>query len=211
MTSLYSNKELLYCMPASGALVTAPGAVSAILTGNTATNPAFKMPSARSLWGMSEIPGRALRISMRGSFGTPASTPGTWLLGVGLNTTQATKPATIVLAATGAYTPAAPNLGLAATAGYWEMEFDVVFQTAGSAAGAAPVSNLAVVGNANMAPGNNAATGATPGGLAVGVGSGAAIVIDPTVEYWVEGYATFSTGPASTNIQCNQFLVSAQN
>jgi len=27
----------------------------------------------------------------------------------------------------------------------------------------------------------------------------------------VEGYATFSTGPASTNIQCNQLLVSAQN
>lgn len=195
-------------MPASGALVTAPGAVSAVLTGNTATNSAFKMPSARALWGQSEIVARALRISMRGTFGTPAATPGTWLIGVGLNTVQATKPTGIVLASSGAFTLAAPNLGLAATAGMWELEVDVTFQTAGSAAGAAPVSNVFCHGNLGLAPGNNAATAA---GVSFMVGSGSAIVIDPTVEYWIEGYATFSTGPASTNIQCNQFLVAAQN
>lgn len=208
MTALYSNKELLYCMPASGATATAPGAVSVVLTGNTTTNPAFKMPSARALWGMSEIPGRALRISMRGTFGTPAASPGTWLIGVGLNTTQATKPTTIVLASSGAFTLASPNLSLGATAGMWELEVDVTFQTAGSAAGAAPVSNVFCHGNLALAPGNNAATAS---GISLMVGSGSAIVIDPTVEYWVEGYATFSTGPASTNIACNQFLVSAQN
>jgi hypothetical protein len=208
VTSLYSNKETLHCMPTSGATATAPGAASVVLTGNTTTNPAFKMPSARALWGMSEIPGRALRLSMRGTFGTPGTTPGTWLIGVGLNTTQATKPTAIVLASSGAFLLAAPNLGLAATAGMWELEVDVTFQTAGSAAGAAPNSNVFCHGNLALAPGNNAGTAS---GLSLMVGSGAAISIDPTVEYWVEGYATFSTGPASTNIACNQFLVSAQN
>jgi hypothetical protein len=208
VTSLYSNKELLYSMPASGATSTAPGAASVVLTGNTTTNPAFKMPSPRALWGMSEIPGRVLRISMRGTFGTPAATPGTWLIGLGLNTVQATKPTGIVLAASGAFTPAAPNLSLAATAGMWELEVDVTFQTAGSAAGAAPNSNVFCHGNLAVAPGNNAAVAS---GLSLMVGSGSAISIDPTVEYWVEGYATFSTGPASTSIACNQFLVSAQN
>jgi hypothetical protein len=208
VTSLYSNTELLYSMPASGATSTAPGAASVVLTGNTTTNAAFKMPSARSLWGMSEIPGRVLRLTLRGTFGTPGATPGTWLIGVGLNTTQATKPPAIVLAASGAFLLASPNLGLAATAGMWELEADITFQTAGSAAGAAPTSNVFCHGNLNLAPGNNAATAT---GLALMVGSGSAIAIDPTVEYWIEGYATFSTGPASTVIACNQFLVSALN
>jgi hypothetical protein len=208
VTSLWSNQELLYCMPASGATATAPGAVSVVLTGNTATNPAFKLPSPRARGGMSGLAGKALRLSMRGTFGTPAATPGTWVIGVGLNTTQATKPTTIVLAATGAFTLAAPNLGLAATAGTWKLEADVTFQTMGTNAGAAPNANLFCHGNVNLAPGNNAGTAS---GVSMMVGSGTAVSIDPTVEYWVEGYATFSTGPASTVIACNQFLVSALN
>lgn len=208
MTSIWTNKECLYCMPASGATATAPGGASVVLTGNTTTNPAFKLPSLRALWGMNAFAGKALRISMRGSFGTPASSPGTWLVGVGLNTTQATKPATIVLAATGAFTPASPNLSLAATAGTWEMEFDITVQTMGTNAGAAPNANVFTAGNFGFGPGNNAATAA---GISLMVGSGSAISVDPTAEYFIEGYATFSTGPASTNIACNQFLVSAQN
>jgi hypothetical protein len=208
MTALWSNKECLYCMPASGATATAPGAVSVVLTGNTTTNPAFKLPSARALWGMSGIPGKLLRVSMRGTFGTPASSPGTWLIGLGLNTTQATKPTTIVLAASGAFTLASPNLSLAATAGMWEMEVDISFQSIGTNAGAAPNANVFCHGNLGLAPGNNAGTAS---GISLMVGSGAVIAIDPTVEYWIEGYATFSTGPASTVIACNQFIVSAQN
>ena len=209
MTALWSNQELLYCMPASGASSSAPGAASVVLTGNTTTNPAFKMPSLRALWGMSAITGKALRISMRGTFGTPASSPGTWLVACGLNTTQATKPTSIVLAATGAFTPASPNLSLASTAGGWELEFDVIIQSFGTNAGGTPQSSVFTCGNFGYGPGNNAATAT---GLSLMVGSGSAITsIDPTVEYWVEGYATFSTGPASTVIQCNQFMVSALN
>lgn len=207
MTALWSNKECLYCMPASGATSTAPGAASVVLTGNTTSNPAFKLPSLRALWGMNAFAGKCLRVSMRGTFGTPASSPGTWLVGVGLNTTQATKPTTIVLAATGAFTPASPNLSLGSTAGSWEMEFDITLQTMG-VSGATGTANVFTCGNFGFGPGNNAATSA---GISLMVGSGAAISIDPTVEYWIEGYATFSTGPASTVIACNQFLVSAQN
>jgi hypothetical protein len=208
VTALYSNKELLYCMPAAGASSSAPGAASVVLTANTATNPAFKLPALRALWPIGQLPGRALRVSMRGTFGTPASAPGTWLVGVGLNATQATKPAATVLAATGAFTPASPNLSLGATAGMWEMEFDVIVQSAGTNAGATPAATVFTAGNFGYGPGNNAATAV---GITLMVGSGTTISIDPTAEYWIEGYATFSTGPASTVIQCQHFLVSAQN
>jgi hypothetical protein len=145
---------------------------------------------------------------MRGTFGTPAATPGTWVVGVGLNTTQATKPTTIVLAASGALTLASPNLSLGATGGTWEMEFDWTMQTAGTAAGAAPVSTGFCHGNLGFGPNSSATYGAA---VSFFVGSGSVVTVDPTVEYFLEGYATFSTGPASTVIACNQFLVSAQN
>jgi hypothetical protein len=192
MTSLWSNAELLYSMPASGAAASAPGAASVVLTGNTTTNPAFKMPSRRALWPMSQLPGKALGVRMRGTFGTPASSPGTWLVGTGLNTTQATKPAATVLAATGAFTPASPNLSLGSTAGMWEMEYEITVQSVGTNAGATPAALVMTSGVFNFGPGNNAA-------------------MDPTAEYWIEGYATFSTGPASTAIQCNQFMVFGLN
>jgi hypothetical protein len=208
VTSLWSNKELLYCMPSPGVQASAPGAASVILTGNTASNPAFKLPSLRALWGMNNLPGKQFRVSMRGLFGTPASAPGTWLFGVGLNTTQATKPAATILAATGAFTPAAPNLSLGATGGRFEMEFDITVQSAGTAAGATPVATVATAGNFGFGPAGNAATAA---GLSLMVGSGTAITIDPTVEYWIEGYATFSTGVTSDIVQCDQFMVAADN
>lgn len=209
MTFAYGTQmELLYSMPAAGASSSAPGAASVVLTGNTTTNPAYKLPALRALWGMSQLPGKALRVIMRGTFGTPASSPGTWLVGTGLNTTQATKPATTVLAATGAFTPASPNLSLGATAGMWEMEYDITVQSAGTNAGATPAATVFASGVFTFGPGNNAATAA---GITLMVGSGSAITMDPTVEYWVEGYATFSTGPASTVIQCQQLLVYGQN
>lgn len=208
MTSLYSNAECIYSMPAAGASSSAPGAASVVLTANSTTNPAFKMPSLRALWGMSELPGRKLKVSARGIFGTPASAPGTWLVGVGLNTTQATKPTATVLAATGAFTPGSPNLSLGSTAGSWGLEFDIEVQTAGTNAGAAPNANIMTAGWFDYGPGNNAATAA---GIRLLIGSGSTISIDPTVEYWVEGYATFSTGPASTSIQCTMFDVYAMN
>jgi len=209
MTSLWSNKERLYSMPAAGAAASAPGGASAILTGNTATNPGFKMPSVRALWGMTGFGGKTIRVVARGAFGTPASSPGTWLVAVGLNTTQATKPTAIVLASTGAFTPAAPNLNLASTAGQWDLDFDITLQTMGTNAGAAPNANVFAAGKFIMAPGNNAGGGTT--GLSTLVGSTAVVSIDPTVEYFVEAYATWSTGPASTAMVCNQFFVDAEN
>jgi len=203
-----TQSELLYSMPASGAASSAPGAASVILSGNTTTNPGYQLPALASIWPMSQLPGKALRVILRGTFGTPASSPGTWLVACGLNTTQATKPTAIVLAATGAFTPASPNLSLASTAGGWEMEFDITVQTAGTNAGAAPNSNVFTGGVFSMAPGNNAGTSS---GIALLVGSGSAISINPTTSYWIEAYATFSTGPASTAIQCNQFLVMGLN
>lgn len=201
-----TNAEVIYSMPASGASAAPPGAASVILSGNTTTNPACLLPPLNSIWNMSSIVGRALRVTARGIFGTPASTPGTWVIGAGLNTTQATKPATIVLAATGAFTPASPILSI--SNGEWEMEFDIVIQTAGTNAGAAPNANLVTGGIISLGAGNNAAT---TGISAFMIGNAAAVSVNPSINYYLELYATFSTGPASTQIQCDQFIVSGLN
>lgn len=201
-----TNAEVIYSMPASGASAAPPGAASVILSGNTTTNPACLLPPLSSIWNMSSIVGRALRVTARGIFGTPASTPGTWVIGCGLNTTQATKPATIVLAATGAFTPASPILSI--SNGEWEMEFDIVVQTAGTNAGAAPNANLVTGGIISLGAGNNAAT---TGISAFMIGNAAAVSVNPSINYYLELYATFTTGPASTQIQCDQFIVSGLN
>jgi hypothetical protein len=193
-------------MPAAGASSAPPGAASVILSGNTTSNPACLLPPLNNIWPMANIAGKAFRITARGIFGTPASSPGTWVIGCGLNTTQATKPAATVLAATGAFTPAG-NL-LSVTNGQWELEFDVVIQTAGTNAGGTPNANVITGGVLSLGPGNNAATAT---GLAYMVGGAAAISINPTVNYYLEVYATFSTGPTSTQIQCNQFIVVGLN
>jgi hypothetical protein len=199
--------ETIYSMPAPGASASAPGAVSVILSGNTTTNPGFQLPALASIWGgMDKLPGKTLGVRARGIFGTPASSPGTWLVGCGLNTTQATKPPAIVLAATGAFTLASPNLSV--TNGQWELEFDIVVQSAGTAAGAAANAVLNTGGNFNIGPGNNAATAS---GIGLMVGNTSITTVNPTVSYWLELYATFSTGPASTQLQCNQFYVVGYN
>ncbi len=201
-----TQMELLYSMPASGASSSAPGAASVILSGNTTTNPGYQLPALSSMWPLSQFPGKALGVRARGIFGTPASSPGTWLIGCGLNTTQATKPTATVLAATGAFTPASPILSI--SNGEWELEFDITVQSAGTNAGAAPNANVITGGLLSLGAGNNAAT---TGISAFMVGSASAISINPTTQYWIELYATFSTGPASTQIQCNQFEVFGYN
>ena len=201
-----TNTELIYSMPATGANSSGPGAVSVILSGNTTTNPACLLPPLNSIWPMGGIVGKSLKVVARGTFGTPASSPGTWVIGCGLNTTQATKPAATVLAATGAFTPASPILSI--TNGEWELEFDVVIQTAGTNAGAAPNANLITGGILTLGAGNNAAT---TGVSAFMVGSASAISVNPSVSLYLELYATFGTGPASTQLQCDQFLVFGLN
>lgn len=201
-----TNAEVIYSMPASGASAAPPGAASVILSGNTTTNPACLLPPLNSIWSMGAIAGKSLRVTARGIFGTPAATPGTWIIGCGLNTTQATKPASIVLAASGAFTPASPILSI--SNGEWEMEFDIIIQTAGTNAGAAPNANLITGGILSLGAGNNAAT---TGISAFMVGGAAAISVNPSINYYLELYATFSTGPASTQIQCDQFTVFGLN
>jgi hypothetical protein len=207
VTFLYgTNAETIYSMPAAGASAAPPGAASVILSGNTTTNPACLLPPLNNIWPMAAIAGKALRIVARGIFGTPASSPGTWIVGCGLNTTQATKPPTIVLAATGAFTPASPILSI--TNGEWELEFDVVIQTSGTNAGGTPSGNVTTGGIFTLGAGNNAAT---TNAIAYAVGSASTVSVNPTINYYLELYATFSTGPTSTQIQCTQFLVTGLN
>lgn len=88
------------------------------------------------------------------------------------------------------------------------MEFDIIIQTAGTNAGAAPNANLITGGILSLGAGNNAAT---TGISAFMVGGAAAISVNPSINYYLELYATFSTGPASTQIQCDQFTVFGLN
>jgi hypothetical protein len=203
-----TNTELIYSMPATGANASAPGGASVILSGNTTTNPACLLPALNNIWPMAAIVGKAMKVVARGTYGTPASAPGTWVIGCGLNTAQATKPAATVLAATGAFTPTATLIGLSVTNGEWELEFDIVVQTAGTNAGAAPNANIITGGLLTMGTGNNAATAAA---TCFAVGSASAISVNPSASYYLEVYATFSTGPSSTQLQCNQLFVFGLN
>lgn len=200
MTFVYGTQaELIYSMPAPGAaLVTT---ASAVLSGNTTTNPPYQLPPFPSLWSPGQMAGKILKFLAQGTFGTGA-TPGTLAVGIGLNTTQGTAPTAIILSATGAlvsatFVPASvttPNGG-------WEMECDLQVESVGKAA-----MTCDVRGHFEMGAANNAATANDSGCL-----TGAAVTtILPTVSYWPEVYATW--GAASTDsIICTQFKIYGMN
>lgn len=197
-----TNAEVLYCMPAAGTAL-ANSSAAAIISGNTSTNPPYQLPPIWNLFGgPSYAPGRAFRIVARGTFGT-TGTP-TLTVKCGLNqTTQATAPPTIILAATGAIT--APS---SITNGIWELEFGIDINTLGEAANTQSMS-LDALGSFRIGAGNNAATVA---GVVYMVGSAAAITsVVPQLPYFVEISALWGTANASNTIQCLQFEILGLN
>jgi hypothetical protein len=203
MTFAYGTQaELLYSMPAPGAAISAPGAASVILSGNTAVNPPFLMPALGSLWSPSQIPGKALGIRARGGLGS-AATPGTFNIGIGLNTTQATKPPAIVLASSGTITPTASQ-----TLNMFELDFEVTFTAAGDIAGAGALVSAQAGGEFTFGHDNSAPAG--DNGFMLGT-LAPITTIRYDIQYWIEAYATFSTGVASDTLQLTQFLVFGLN
>jgi hypothetical protein len=196
-----TNAEVLYCMPNAGAPL-ANSSAQAIISGNTSTNPPYQLPPIWNLFGgPSYVPGRCLRVVARGTFGTTATPALT--IRCGLNTTQATVPPSIILAATGAITT--PS-GI--TNGVWELEFGIDINTVGDTAGTQAMS-LDALGSFRLGAGNNAATAA---GVMYMVGSAAAITtVLPLTAYFIEISALWGTANASNTITCLQFEVLGLN
>jgi hypothetical protein len=196
-----TNAEVLYCMPAAGAAL-ANSSAQTIISGNTSTNPPYQLPPIWNLFGgPSYAPGRALRVVARGTFGTTGGPVLT--IRCGLNTTQATVPPSIILAATGGIT--APTT---ITSGVWELEFGIDINSLGDAA-ATQAMSLDALGSFRLGAGNNAATGKADVYM---VGSAAAITtVLPLTAYFIEISALWGTANASNTIQCLQFEVLGLN
>jgi len=197
-----TNAEVLYCMPAAGAILSNSSAQT-IISGNTSTNPPYQLPPIWNLFGgPSYAPGRALRVVARGTFGT-TGTP-TLTIRCGLNSpTQATVPPGIILAATGALT--APS---SITSGIWEMEFGVDINSIGDTANTQALS-LDALGSFRLGAGNNTAVLKSDVYM---VGSATAITtVLPLTAYFIEISALWGTANASNTIQCLQFEVLGLN
>lgn len=194
-----TNAEVLYCMPAAGSAL-ANSTASAIISGNTSTNPPFQMPSLNTLWGSPSYgySGRALRIVARGTFGTTGSP--TLTMTLGLNTIQGSGgTVAITLAATGAFT--APTT---ITNGNFELEIGIDINSIGIT-----TSSLDPIGKFCIGPGNNAATATASTYM---IGSATSITsVNPQTSYWVELAAKWGTANASNTIQALQFEVLGLN
>ena len=198
MTFLYGTQaELIYSMPANGAALTTTA--SAVLTGNTGTNPPFQLPALQSLWSPGNLVGKALKFVARGNFGSGA-TPGALTIGLGFNTTQGTHPTTVVLAGTGAF--ASVPASVTTPNGGWELEADLTITVAGVAA-----LTVNTGGQFNMGAANNAATAANVG---CNLGATGITSLNPTTGYWAEVYATWAAA-STDSIICTQFLIYGLN
>jgi hypothetical protein len=207
MTFAYGTQmECIYSMGTAGTAASAIGAASAILSANATGNAPFQVNPFQSYWSSADMLGKGFKFVARGLYSTPASAPGTYLWGIGLNTTQATKPTAIVLASTPATTSITPPVSI--TNGFWEMELDVIVNVIGGSGGT-PNMSLDVKGMFTL---GNSPTAATTAATAYGIGQTSLLTtVNPTLAYWAELYCTMSTGPASSSIQCTQYQIYGLN
>jgi len=196
-----TNTEVLYTMPAAGSAL-ASSTTKSVITANSATNPAYQMPSLLAIWPPDRLTPRALRFIARGGVGTTA-TP-TLLVQLYLDATQNSTTGQILLGATGAFTTASALGGGASMTANWELELDLVVTVIGVTSGA---YNCTVYTNGifSIGPGNDASTTAA---VQYMIGSNTSkTTIVPSTSYWPEIWATWGTSNAANSIQCSQFMV----
>ena len=141
-----TQAELLYAMPASGSAVTA--AAITVMSGSTAANPAYALPSNFFSPQTGTTPGKSLLLKGGGSWAT-ATAARTTAFTVGLDTTAGTLG--ITLAKTGTLTTV-----VQATAAAFDFEVLVTMTAQGVGATA---GTLNAVGWVEYGVANNAATG----------------------------------------------------
>lgn len=200
--------EVMYNMPAPGATYDASTSANVVLSGNTATNPPFQIPTP--LWQPSYGAARLFKVVARGVWSSTTSTP-TLAMFLSLNTTQGTYLNTGCLALTGSYAQAN-----SVTNGTFTMDVDVTVNTVGYSGGNrySCYANGTIfygVGQSGLTTGGSSTAGfvvgmggASTGGPPVGP---TAFNFNPYTVQWLELSATWGANSSSNSITCTQFTV----
>ena len=187
--------DVLFSMPGPGATKTTT--TQSLVSGNSATSPAFLMPALGTIWPASQLQGKALQILMGGTYDAGAVTNA---LTLSVDATQGTHGTDI--AATGAFTI------VSTTTGAWSAQ--VLLTCIGT--GAVTSSNWEVIGGASYGAANNASTTGTNDVLMGGANSAGvptAVTLSNTASNFWEVWSTFGTAP--TAFVMSQFVVMALN
>jgi len=202
MSSLWSNCELIYCMPSAGPSKTTNTA--SVVSANGTTGTAFQMPALNSIWPISGMIGKAINVQAAGIYDSGTAYAVTTALY--LDTTQGTETGTLV-AATGA-----ASTWPAAAAGGWY--FNVTLTCVGTSISSnADTSAWYVTGNLMAGAANNAATTTASAFMmgspsSSGAASTVALPTQASIGY-LEIWSTWATAPTAQ--VCTQFLVFAEN
>jgi hypothetical protein len=190
-----SFSGVLYSMPNAGATKTTT--TQSLVSGNSATNPAFQMPALGSIWPVSNMQGKVISILAGGTYDATAvgST-----LGLYYDATQGS--VGTLIAGSGSV------VVVSSTTGGWYM--DLTLTCIGT--GAVTSSNWYTSGSIVYGVGNNAGVAGSATGIvgcanALGVPT-ALTLSNVTLNYW-ELWSTWATAP--TAFVVSQFVVMAMN
>ncbi len=197
MTSIWSNCELLYSMPAVGA--TKSNTTASVITGNAAGNPAYQLPPLASLWSQSAMVGKSIVFVAAGTYDTGT----TYAVTTNLSYDATQGSAGTTIAATGA----ASTWPVGATNNWW-MEVTATCISSGL-----NTSGWMTGGTLTAGTGNNAATTAAAswmmgGAQTAGVPNALALATVASIGY-IEIWSTWATSPVAQ--VCSQFKVFAEN
>jgi hypothetical protein len=184
-------------MPGAGASLAST--TKSVVSGNSASVPAFLMPALGTIWPVSAMQGKAIQVIAAGTY--DATAVGNTLQ-LYADPTQASTTSQILLAGTGSV------VVVSTTTGSWNMELTLTC----TGTGAVTSSNWMTAGVITYGVGNNAGTA----GAAVAMVGGANALGVPTAltlsnitsNYW-ELWSTWATAP--TAFVCSQFMVMGLN
>jgi hypothetical protein len=203
MTFFTGNQvECLYAMPASGAATTA--AVATVMSGTTAANPAYQLPTGFFSQQMGSGASRSLLIKGGGWWQTPTATR-TTNFQIGLNTTVNTGAIALLFGKTGTLTTV-----ITTNQQNWCFEVLVTCTTPGQSATA---GTLNAVGWVEYGNGNNVAAGTigtytsnNASRFLIGTPqTGVAWV--PTTPYWLECSNTWDATTNAPTITLTNFMI----
>ena len=197
MTFLYgTNVECLYSMPALAATVAT--ATKQIASGTTSTCPQCVLPPLQNIWPVSQMPGKAFRISGRGGYDYGSATGVLFQLYADTGFSGATN----LLAATASVT--CPTSAL----GSWEFDIDMTCVGSGNNSGGGTAQSTWYT-SGHLLVGTGTSATAAMMGATVTTGVPQTVVLACNSVYTMALYVTPATAPTSFGM--SQFLVYGVN
>lgn len=186
--------DVLFSMPGPGATKTTT--TQSLVSGNSATSPAFLMPALATIWPVSALQGKAIQILLGGTYDATAVTAQLFL---SVDSVQATHGTDI--ATSGAVTV------ISSTTGAWNAS--ILLTCIGT--GAVTSSNWEIIGGVSYGGGNNAGTSTSDAlmGGANSAGVPTAVTLSNTASNFWEIWSTWGTAP--TAFVLSQYVVMALN